>query len=81
MTTLTIELPDNLVQEAQKAGLLDREAIAAMLRENLRRRSVDELFQAMDRMAAVDTPPVMSPEEVHEEIRRMRAERRSQNAR
>lgn len=51
-----------------------------MLRENLRRRGIDELFQAMDRMAATDTPPVMAPEEVAEEIRRMRAEGRSQNA-
>jgi len=81
MTILSIELPDDLAQEARKAGLLDREAIAAMLRENLRRRGVDELFQAMDRMATVDTPPVMSPEEVAEEIRKMRAERGSQNAR
>ena len=81
MTTLTIDLPDKLAKEAQDAGLLDREAIAAMLRENLRRRGVDELFDAMERMAALNTPPVMSPEEVAEEIRKMRADRRSQNAR
>lgn len=81
MTTLTIDLPDKLAQEAQEAGLLEQEAIEIMLRENLRRRGVDELFQAMDRMAAVDTPPVMSPEEVAEEIRKIRAERHSQNAR
>lgn len=81
MTTLTIELPDKLAKEAQDAGLLDREAIAAMLRENLRQRGVDDLFQAMDRMAAVDTPPVMSPDEVAEDIRKMRAERRSHTAR
>ncbi len=81
MTTLTIDLPDNLVQEAQDAGLLNPEAIETMLRENLRRRGVDELFQAMDRMAAVDSPPVMSPEEVAEEVHTMRAERRSKDAR
>lgn len=81
MTTLTIKLPDKLAQEARAAGLLDHDAIETMLRENLRRRGVGELFQAMDCMAAVDTLPVMSPEEIHEEIRRMRAERRSQNAR
>ena len=81
MTTLTIDLPDNLAKEAKDAGLLDRKAIATMLRENLRQRGVDELFQAMDRMASADTPPVMSPEEVAEEIRKMRVERRSQNTR
>ncbi|MDZ7752555.1 MAG: hypothetical protein U5S82_13085 [Gammaproteobacteria bacterium] len=81
MTTLTIDLPDELAKAAQDAGLLDRDSIAAMLRENLRRQGVDELFQAMDRMGTVDTPPVMSPEEITEELRRMRAESRSQNAR
>lgn len=80
MTTLTIDLPDQLAKEAQDAGLLSREAIANMLRESLRRRSVDELFQAMDRMAGVDTPPIMSPEELSEEIRKIRAERRVQNS-
>jgi hypothetical protein len=34
----------------------------------------------MDRMAAVDEPAVMSPEEVAEEIAAMRAERRDQRA-
>jgi len=79
MTTLTIELPDKLAQEARAAGLLDHDAIETMLRENLRRRGVNELFEAMDRMAAVDTPALMTPEEVSEEIRKMRTERRSQN--
>lgn len=81
MRTVRIDLPDKLAKEADNAGLLNREAIEAMLRESLHRRSVDELFAAMDRMAAVDAPPVMSPEEVAAEIRSMRAERRSQNAR
>lgn len=80
MTTLTIDLPDNLAQEAQSAGLLSPQAIEAMLRENLRQRSVDELFQAMDRMASVEDPPIMTPEEVAEEIKKMRAERRSRDA-
>jgi len=77
MTTLTIDLPDNL---AQDAGLLDQDAIETMLRENLRRRSVDELFDTMDRMAAVNEPAIMSPEEVADEIRTMRAEQRAKNA-
>jgi beta-glucosidase len=46
MTTLTINLPDQLVKEAKDAGLLDAEAIEAMLREQLRRRGTDELFEA-----------------------------------
>jgi len=79
MTTVQITLPDQLAQEAQRAGLLSPEIIERMLREQLKTRHVDELFQAMDRVAAIDTPAVMSPEEVAEEIRVMRAERRAKN--
>lgn len=79
MTTVQITLPDQLAQEAQRAGLLSPEIIERMLREQLKTQRVDELFQAMDRMAAIDTPAVMSQEEVAEEIRVMRAERRAKN--
>jgi hypothetical protein len=77
MTTVQITLPDQLVQEAQRAGLLSPRAIERWLRDQLKARHVDELFSAMDRMAAVDEPAVMSPEEIAEEIRVMRAERRA----
>lgn len=79
MTTVQITLPDQLAQEAQRAGLLTSEIIERMLREQLRTQHVDELFQAMDRMAAIDAPAAMSPEEVAEEIHVMRAERRAKN--
>ncbi len=79
MTTVQITLPDQLAQEAQDAGLLTSATIERMLREQLKTRHVDELFTAIDRMAAVDTPAAMSPEEVAEEIRIMRAERRAKN--
>lgn len=77
MTTVQITLPDQLVQEAQRAGLLSPRAIERWLREQLKARRVDELFSAMDRMAVVDEPAVMSPEEIAEEVRVMRAERRA----
>ena len=78
MTTLELKLnlPDDLAKRAQSAGLLTPEAIEAMLREHLKAQRMAELFVAMDRMAVVDEPPAMSPEEVAEEIRVMRAERR-----
>jgi len=80
MTTVQIILPDQLAQEAQRAGLLTSETIERMLRQQLKTQHVDELFQSMERMAAIDTPATMSPEEVAEEIRAMRAERRTKNA-
>jgi hypothetical protein len=76
MTTVQITLPDQLAQEAQSAGLLTSATIERMLRERLKAQRADELFDAMDRMAAIDTPAAMSPEEVAEEIRVMRSERR-----
>ena len=80
MATVQIELPDALAQEAQRAGLLTPEAIEQMVREAIRRRALDELREAMDRMAAVKGP-VMTPEEIQEEIRAARAERRARDAR
>ena len=80
MTTVQITLPDQLAQEAQRAGLLTPATIERILREQLKTQRVDELFEAMNRMATVDTPAAMSPEEVAEEIRVMRAERRAKNA-
>lgn len=75
MTTLTIDLPDNLAQEAQDAGLLSPEAIETMLRENLRRRAVDGLFAAADKLAAANFPP-MTMEEIQQEVDAVRAHRK-----
>lgn len=80
MTTIQITLPDQLAQEAQRAGLLSPARVERWLREQLQAQQVDELFAAMDRMAAVDEPIEMSPEEVAAEIAAMRAERRTKNA-
>ncbi|MFM9879398.1 MAG: hypothetical protein ACKVOO_03190 [Burkholderiaceae bacterium] len=80
MTTVQVELPDVLAQSAQAAGLLTPQALEAMLREQLKRQRVGELFLAMDRMAEVNEPTVMSPEEVAREIATLRAERRAKYA-
>ncbi len=79
MTTVQITLPDQLAQEAQRAGLLSSARLEGWLRDQLKTQRVDELFSAMDRMATVDVPTVMSPEEVAQEIAAMRAERRAKN--
>ncbi len=77
MTTLQITLPDQLAQEAQRAGLLSPPVLEKLLREQLQVKHLDEFFAAMERMVQVTEPPAMSPEEVAEEIRAMRAERRA----
>lgn len=79
MTTLTIDLPDNLAEEAGKAGLLAPDALEVLLREALRRLAVDDLFKASDRLVAADSPP-MTPGEIQQEVDAVRT-RRKQRAR
>jgi hypothetical protein len=76
MTTVQITLPDQLAQEAQRAGLLSPELLEKWLRDQLRAQHVDRLFSAMDRMAAVEEPSLMPPEAVAEELAAIRAGRR-----
>ncbi len=80
MTTVQFNLPDQLAQDAQRAGLLSPERLEQWLREQLRAQQGEELFDAMDRMAALDEPAPMSPEEVAREIAVMRAARRARHA-
>lgn len=76
MAKVQISLPDQLAEEARRAGLLSSDRLERWLREQLDMKRVDELFTAMGRMAAVDEPGPMSPEDVAREIAAMRAERR-----
>lgn len=77
MTTLQITLPDGLARDAARAGLLTPERLAGLLREKLKAERVAGLFAAMERMAEIDDPSAMTPEEVAGEIATMRAERRN----
>lgn len=79
MTTVQITLPDQLAQEAQRAGLLSPDRLEQILRAQLKEQALNELFEAMDRMDAAEPSVAMSAEEMAEEIHRMRAERRAQN--
>ncbi|MEQ1836559.1 MAG: hypothetical protein ABL862_09000 [Candidatus Nitrotoga sp.] len=74
---IQITLPDQLAQEAQRAGLLSQSALERLLREQLQAQRQDGFFAAMGRIAQVAEPPAMSPEEVAGEMRAMREERRA----
>ena len=54
MTTVQIQLPDELAQDAQAAGLLTPEAMAAMLREQLRKQAGESLRTMWERMPPHD---------------------------
>jgi hypothetical protein len=73
---LTLTLPDALASEAEAAGLLNAKAIETLLLAEVRRRRSDALFDAADRLAALDLPPLTS-DEVQTEIEMARAARRA----
>ena len=62
MTSVTIELPDTLAEEARKSGLLSGEFLAPVLSEILRLKSGAEL---RDRLAANPaSDPAPTPSEI-----------------
>ena len=75
LVELKLTLPDALARDAEAAGLLSPESIERLLREEVRRRRVDQLFDAADRLAALDLP-ALTGAEVEAEIRAVRAKRR-----
>lgn len=75
MTTVQITLPDQLAEEAAKAGLLRTERIEALLREQLRAERIARL-RATRRTLDADPMPPMTSEEIQAEIRAYRAEQR-----
>jgi hypothetical protein len=78
MTSLEVKLalPDSLAREAAAAGLLTPEAIERLLLEEVRRRRVNKLFEAVDRLAALEMSP-LTDAEVEAEIRAARAGKRA----
>jgi hypothetical protein len=79
MTTVQITLPDELAQKADSAGLLSPEAIEHMLREQLRRRAGEELRAMWERLPLDEITPEME-QEIVDEVRAYRAEKRRRGA-
>jgi hypothetical protein len=74
---LKLRLPDSLVREAEASGLLTPQGLEVLLREEVQRRRVTQLFGAADRLAAL---PPLTETEVEAEIQAARAERRAARA-
>jgi hypothetical protein len=77
MATVQIELPDQLAEEAQSAGLLSPDALENLLREKLKAQSMAQLMAAVRCMDAVEDSEIITPEVAAREIAAMRAERRA----
>jgi len=76
---LKLALSDDLAREAENIGLLTPQSIEALLREEVRRHRVNQLFKAADRLASLDMPP-LTEAEVEAEIQAARNERRTSHA-
>lgn len=79
MTTIQIQLPDDLAQDAQAAGLLTPDAIERLLRERLRQQAGDALRAMWNRMPHEELTPEIE-EKINEEVQAVRAERRQRAA-
>jgi hypothetical protein len=76
---LKLVLPERLAREAEANGLLTPAAIEALLRDELRRRRVNRLFAAADRLASIDAP-TLTEAEVEAEISAARQSHRTPDA-
>jgi hypothetical protein len=74
MSEVVLTLPDSLAKEAKANGLLAPEFVASLFRAELRRRRVNKLFAASDRLADLDEPHTEA--EIAAEIGAARKQRR-----
>jgi hypothetical protein len=77
MTTLEVQLnlPDQIAQEAKRAGLLNSRAIERLIEEAVRREAGKQLLEAMQWLRDANVPP-LSEEEVAEQVKAARAARK-----
>jgi hypothetical protein len=76
---LTLNLPDELAQRAQSAGLLTPAAIESMLREQLKRQAGEDLRALWARTPREELTPAIE-QEIVEEVRAVRAARRTRSS-
>ena len=79
MTTVQINLPDELVQQANSAGLLAPEEVEDMLRERLRIRAGQELRVLWSRLPPEEITPEIE-DEIADVVRAVRADMRKREA-
>jgi post-segregation antitoxin (ccd killing protein) len=50
---LKLTLPDALAEEARRSGLLTSSAVELLIRETIRQKRVDHLFESVERLHAI----------------------------
>lgn len=78
MSEVVLTLPDDLAEEARAMGIFRPITITSLIKEAVRRRKVNHLFDTMDRLAALPDRP--TEEEIAEEIAAVRRERRERQS-
>lgn len=73
MTTVQIELPDQLAQQAQSAGLFSSQKMEAILRAQLRREAFEGLRTLHERLPQDEITP-QNEQEIDEAVRAARAQ-------
>lgn len=73
---LKLNLPDDLALRAQSAGLLTELAIQELLEDAIRRQAGKKLLESVREIQALAIPP-MGDDEIMDEVRAVRAERRA----
>jgi hypothetical protein len=69
--TVSVNLPEDVAEHAEAAGLLTDEQITAILVSELNRKArIDRLFDDLDKLAELEPP--LTPEEIEAEIRASR---------
>lgn len=72
MTTVTIELPDELADQARKMGVLSNHTLSDVVRELVRARAAEDLQVVMHSFDKQPEPP-MSLQEIQAIVRQVRA--------
>jgi hypothetical protein len=75
MTTVQVQLPDDLAAAAQKQGLLSADKLEVLLRRELRLQKAEPLFSAMEKLHSAKIQP-MSAEQVQTEVKAVRTTKR-----
>jgi hypothetical protein len=76
---ITLILPDDLADEAEASGLLTPDTLEQIIRDEIKRRKTDRLFEIMDRLAVADKGE-LTEADVAAEIHAYRAEKRVDRA-
>jgi len=79
MTVIEIELPEETAAAARAAGLLTPAALESLLKEAIRRQAGERLLELAREVQAAGVEP-MTMEEINEEVKAYRRERRAREA-